>query len=301
MKQKNMKTAAIVFVAGLIAAIIACLLVGAKVEPAIKEHAFNYSITYKLDGEVKTIKGIYTSRFTGHDDEYGIDRYYDGYYNIDGKVQEDRTYTIQEKDGYELYIVMLFNDCYLMEDKRADYYEPALEPPVLEAMSKDGMEQRGEDDLPSIFDAEIVSWEYPEPIDNKFVFCGFSHLHTSSMVALVVVGLLLIIACIIFVKRDKENRLKVIDWISLVFNVLSGVFVVPILILLIAFMQLTIDGDSLIYQIFLCIPGATMFTIAASLALRRLGYSKTGFFVQFIMPVVFILWLVVEAIVYNFA
>ena len=50
----------------------------------------------------------------------------------------------------------------------------------------------------------------------------------------------------------------------------------------------------------MCIPAITAFTVAASVALRRKGFRKTGFFIQFAGPVIYIVPLIVEAVIYNF-
>ena len=59
-------------------------------------------------------------------------------------------------------------------------------------------------------------------------------------------------------------------------------------------MQITVSGDEFGYQIALCVPFLTAFTVAASIALRRIRFTKTGFFVQFIGPVLFALPLIFE-------
>lgn len=58
--------------------------------------------------------------------------------------------------------------------------------------------------------------------------------------------------------------------------------------------RITMSGDELVYQIYLYIPAITAFTVAASIALRRVRYTKAGFFVQFIGPVLFALPLISE-------
>jgi hypothetical protein len=59
------------------------------------------------------------------------------------------------------------------------------------------------------------------------------------------------------------------------------------------------DSGSLTYQIYLCIPALTAFTVAASVALRRKGFTKTGLLVQFVFPVLFFAEMFVEALIYN--
>ena len=41
------------------------MLTSMQFKPAVTEQDFNYSVTYKIDGETKTFSGVYTCRFTG--------------------------------------------------------------------------------------------------------------------------------------------------------------------------------------------------------------------------------------------
>jgi hypothetical protein len=149
-----------------------------------------------------------------------------------------------------------------------------------------------------LFDVEIISWDYPEPIENTFKFVGFSRLHAISMFATLLVGVLTIIACIIFVRKNNDVSYKVLDILSIVANFIIGFMYIPFITIVIFFLPLTMDTTSIMYQIYLCTPALSAFTIAASVALRRKGFTKSGFFVQFVCPVMFVGSLVVESIIY---
>jgi hypothetical protein len=58
-----MKLPIIIIVIGMIVAIVSCLLTGILQEPVIKEHDFEYAVTYRLDGEVNTFNGVYKCSF----------------------------------------------------------------------------------------------------------------------------------------------------------------------------------------------------------------------------------------------
>ena len=265
--------------------------------PTITEHEFPYSVTYRLNGETKTLEGVYKCTYEGFGaGENPRDRYYTGEFIVDGQPTLAHTYTIAEKDGAELYIVTWFNDCYLMNDTKDEGYEPFLEEPYLEALDKEGYPY-DKAEIPSAFTAEIISWEYPEPIENTFVFSGFSILHTGSMVAMLLVGLLVMIACIIFAKRDKTVPYKVLDKLSVVLNFVICFAAIPFITFTTALLQITMSGDELMYQIYLGIPALTAFTVAASIALRRHGFTKSGFFVQLVGPVLFFVPMVLESVI----
>ena len=158
--------------------------------------------------------------------------------------------------------------------------------PYLAVMDQDGMEYTEEEYLEK-FDAELVSWEQPQPVENTFRFVGFSSLHDNSMIAMLIVGILVILACMIFVKRNKSVPYKALDKISVILNFIMTLAVIPFATVTAWFMQIAVSNDAFGYQLFLCIPAATAFTVAASIALRRKGFTKAGFFVQFAGPALF--------------
>jgi hypothetical protein len=217
---------------------------------------------------------------------------------VDGQTTLSHTYTIAEKDGAEIYIITLFNDCYLMNDTKDPDYEPFLEDPQLEALDREE-NPYDETNMPKEFTAEILSWEYPEPIENTFVFGGFSLLHVDSMNAMLVVGLLTLLACLIFVKKDKTVSPKALDRVSVVFSYIIGFGAIPFITLATALMQITMSGDEFVYQLFLCVPAVTALTVAAAISLRRKGFTKSGFILQFVGPMLFFVPVLLEALTSN--
>ncbi len=297
MKIKSLKLPAIIIAIGLLLAVAACLVANVVKTPVITEQDFQYSVTYKLNGEIKTVEGIYKCKYNGYGDS-PRDRYYTGEYTVDGQTTQAHTYTIAEKDGAEIYIITLFNDCYLMNDTKDPDYEPFLEDPQLEALDREEIPY-DETNMPKEFTAEILSWEYPEPIENTFVFGGFSLLHVDSMNAMLVVGLLTLLACLIFVKKDKTVSPKALDRVSVVFSYIIGFGAIPFITLATALMQITMSGDEFVYQLFLCVPAVTALTVAAAISLRRKGFTKSGFILQFVGPMLFFVPVLLEALTSN--
>lgn len=68
MNIRKMRLATIILVSGLILAAVSCLTTCIMKEPTIKEHAFDYSVTYRLDGAVKTYEGSFQRSFNGYDE-----------------------------------------------------------------------------------------------------------------------------------------------------------------------------------------------------------------------------------------
>ena len=289
MKMKSLKIPAIIIAIGLVAAILASLLTGIVKEPAITEHDFPYSVTYTLNGEPQTLEGVYRCRFisTGKGTD-PLERYYEGsYLNITSEYHP-AAYTIAQEDGLELCIVSIFSDKYLMGDTKDEPESSFLYEPRLVVMDEEGMEYEDVEAL-GMFDAGLISWELPEPVENSFKFSGFSYLHDTSMVAMLIVGILVIVTCMIFVKRNKAVPYRVLDKISILFNFIMALAVIPFATVIGLFLQITVSGDEFVYQLFLCAPAIMAFTVAASIALRRKGFTKSGFFIQFAGPAMFAL------------
>ncbi len=297
MKNKSLKLPIIIIAIGIIVAIAAGLLVSIQKMPTVTKQDFDFSITYKLDGETKTINGVYSSRFTGFGAN-GVDplcRYYEGTYKVEGEADGDRCFTIAEKDGYKLYIVALLNDYYLMGDKENESYDYYTEGPTLEAEDKDG-NQYGEEELPDVFDAEIVSFEYPKPIENTFSFAGVSGLFVVNTGVMILVGILTLILCMIFVRKGEGVEYRALDKIGMALNFIAMLFVLPIIYIASVFVQAYKMGPDWIYQVYLCIPQIIPFSIAASVSLRRKGFSKSGFCIQFLVPAIEVIIAVLENI-----
>ena len=293
MKNKSLKIPAVILVVGLALALVAYMLTGMVKAPAITQHDFDFAVNYQLDGETRTLEGVYRCRFRSVGvGTNPLERYYEGEYLSNPSQDHAAAHTIAQKDGLELCIVAIFSDDLLMGDAESGdfHYDP-----YLAVIDQEGMEYSLEE-FPGVFDAEIVDWVYPQSVDNSFHFVGFSMLHDSSMMAMLLVGVLTILACIIFVKRDKTVPYKVLDKISLVLNWVVGCAAIPFMTLVAWLMQIYVSGDEIVYQVDLCVPAITAFTIAASVALRRKGYTKTGLFIQFIGPVLFVALLVLESV-----
>lgn len=281
MKTKSMKIPSILLAVGILVAVAVHLLTSMYMAPVITEQDFAYTVTYTLDGETKTYDGVFTCRFDGFDggNIAPLDRYYEGVYTADGQPTSAHSYTIAQKDGYELYVVTLLNESYLMGDTKNESYSP-LEAPFLEAEDAQG-NQYGEDELPDVFDAAIVDWDYPEPIDNSFRFAGFSGLHPVGMFAMTLVGLLTILACVIFVKKADGVSYGVLDILGIILNFAAAIVALPIILVVSWLIQAFPTSADWIYQAYLCVPPIIAFTLAASVALRRKGYRVSGFLVQF--------------------
>ena len=296
MKSSCMKLPIIILVVGLILAIASCFFTGIVKEPTIKEHEFHYSVTYRIGSETKTYEGTFRCSFVGHDrDDDPTLRLYDGVHTRDGNELGALWLTVAQKEDVELMMAVDLDAAYLMGDPDKYEYVHGNDDPCFEAIDAEGYPVEASEE----FDAEIISWQYPEQIENAFRFAGFSRLYSISMLVMLAIAFLTVIACLILVRKDPDVNYKALDVISIVANFLVAFMAIPFLTVVIFFFSLTMDAESLLYQIFLCIPTLTAFTIAASIALRRKGFAKTGFFVQLVCPALFFATVFVESLIYN--
>ena len=291
-----MKLPIIILVVGLILAIASCFFTGIVKEPTIKEHEFDYSVTYRIGSETKTYEGTFRCSFVGHDgDDDPTLRLYDGVHTKDGNELGALWLTVAQKEDVELMMSVGLDAAYLMGDPDKYEYVHGNDDPCFEAIDAEGYSV----EVSEKFDAEIISWEYPEPIENSFRFAGFSRLYSISMLVMLAIAFFTVVACLIFVRKVSDVNYKALDKISIVANFLITFIAIPFLAIVIFFFPLVMDSESLLYQIYLCVPALTAFTIAASIALRRKGFAKSGFFVQLICPALFFATVFVESLIYN--
>ena len=291
MKMKKLKIPFIILAVGILLTVAAYLLTAITKKPVITQHDFHYSATYRLDGEEKTLEGIYRGEFVSVGEGIDpIDRYYRGSYL--SHPEEGSSHAIATKGDLTLSVVFIFSVDYLMGDGDA---EDALDAPYLAVYDQEGAEYDSIEILGQ-FEAELLSWELPQPIENSFVFAGFSGVHSGTMFAMLIVGYLVVIACLIFVKKDEETVYKKLDKVSIVFNWIVCLAVIPFITLVAGLMGVYVSGEEFVYQAALCMPTFTAFTVAASISLRRKEFKKTEFFIQFVGPVLFYLLGILESV-----
>ncbi|MBR5774617.1 MAG: hypothetical protein IKY44_07185, partial [Clostridia bacterium] len=139
MKNKCSKLPVIIIAIGLVLAIAASIIASVVRTPVITEHDFNYSATYKLNGETKTLNGVYSCRFEEADP---IDRYYDGAYLSDYSEDKSSSHVVATKDNLQLCIVFIFTPGYLMGDGDLDdeYSDAVSEPYIAVYDANEGYE-----------------------------------------------------------------------------------------------------------------------------------------------------------------
>ena len=156
----------------LLVGLLAGMLAGCGVQrPAIKEAKFDFTVTYELDGAVKTVSGVYACKYDGISWalDSGRTRSWKG--QVEGVettgVGDDIKLGTTE-DGGNIILALAFYPSYFMGDMEMEAPVPYL---VVEYPATEGQEIKFFNDANTIaenFGAKIVSYEYDAPIVNTF-------------------------------------------------------------------------------------------------------------------------------------
>ena len=147
-------------------------------EPIIKEGKFNFSVTYEVDGETKTISSVFVCNFIESS------MYLDGYYIDWESYIEDREIEELFPEQYHNCIIVKTNEygnIYLDLNLYPQYFmsEPGYDdsrsasPSLFVKYHEDKVEEvgtYGTDDLEIIesYGVKIISYEYDKPIENIY-------------------------------------------------------------------------------------------------------------------------------------
>lgn len=279
MIQKNRQKAKIILVVYL-AATLALLLLGYSVQsPKVALQEFPFTITYALQGQTETISDVYVVEYIRTEKYIGDDAVaWFGYIKDHNRLELD-WYRIADLDDKSFAINLNIEPGYLMGDPNCAGMEAD---PSLVCHIFDGTNDISVTDPAELeqLGFTLVSWEYPEPIENRFSFGGISLSSEGTMLtaAIAVIGLL---ACVILIKRDREITGGVLNKVSVVLNFLIMLVAFPFILICSALTEIVADA-SLMQQFVYLAPALTAAGVAASVALRRCGFRKASFFVQFI-------------------
>ena len=141
---------------------------------------------------------------------------------------------------------------------------------------------------------KIIDFTYAEPIENRFSFSGISY-EADNIIIFNAILLVFFLLCLIFVRKDQEYRYTGLDKAGIVLNFLMAILAVPVISFLCMMFSIVGSSFALIDQIIYNIPPMAILCLALSVVLRRKGYSKAGFFVQFGVILPFVLVVALDA------
>ena len=135
--------------------------------PEVKEGRFDFSVTYEVNGEEKTYKGVYVCAYDGVLTTFlGSSLEWTGYI----ENEEEIDVPIQTNEEGIVYINFGFFPEYFMDDPVADYYE-APSPNlfmVYNDSTEDVLHITSEEEDILQYGVKLISYEYADPIENSF-------------------------------------------------------------------------------------------------------------------------------------
>ncbi len=284
MHMKNREKATVILVVYLVATIALVLLGYSVRKPKVAQQEFPFTITYSYQGKTETISDVYVGEYVRKAKYLGEDSVtWYGYIQDHNRLEAD-FYRIGEIDGQRFSINLNMEPGYLMGDPK--YADSVCQP----SGAYHGID--GANDITITDPAElgqlglsIVSWEYPEPIENAFSFGGIS-LSSEATIYTAAFAIAALLACMILIKKDKEIIYSKMDKVSIVLNFMIAIVAFPFIFMLSVLSEIVADM-SVWQQILYFTPALTVLGIAASVALRRCGHGKHSLFVQFMGPILF--------------
>lgn len=274
----------------LIAAVVLMAVYGAVTsivkEPVITENEFPFSITYELNGETKTMEGIYAVAFTGFGGYVDpTERNYEGQV-ISQHEGADTSFVLGEVEDGVIMIYTKFHPDYLMGETYYDYFSDEEFRPVLIYEDPDGASYEDEE-IVLEHGAKIISWEYPEPVENSYVFSHITYLCGNVVIPFALIAAAALLAVVIFVKKDEDLRRKSIDKLSVVLNFVIALTALPFMTIYGLLSDINGSSPELLHQLGYLAPAITILGLAASVGLRRKGFRKGSFISQFTGPAFF--------------
>ena len=282
MKRFKLFFPTIILVAAIVLTAISAFISGIALKPTVTESEFPFSITYELDGETVTINDVYKVRY--EENKKYKSRIYIGEI---GNLGEDNTiYTLKTEKNGRIELWTHFYPDYLMGDAEYNYFdEEAFEPRIYyydaeenEFYDKETLSEQG---------VKLISFEYPEPIENSMAFSHIIIPESDVVVPTVIIAVLAMLATIIFVKKDNDYTSMPINTVTVVFNFIIGFIVMPFFMTFAGLLEAMGDVGDIMNLIIYLLPALAILSITASIGLRRKLYGKSALLVQFISPAVF--------------
>ena len=291
MKNKKLFLPTIILAVAILATVVYSVISSIAFKPTVTEGEFPFSITYELDGERVTIEDVYKVHYVRNDGYADTkSRVYAGELKSSG--EDDTLYTLKKDENTRVELWPHFYADYLMGDTEYDYFDDEPFEPRIYYYDAQETEYHDEETL-AAQGVKLISFEYPTPIENSFVFSHISYFSGEVVLPTLLIALLALIATIIFVRKEKELKYKEVDIVSIVLNFVIGFTLVPYVSVAAMFIDINGGGPEFYRQVLYFIPSLSVLCIAASVALRRKGYGVKSLIAELIGPAVFTVYLIV--------
>ena len=295
MKNKKFLLPTVFLAVTIIAYIIATVAFCYTTKPEIATGEFPFSITYKYKDEINALSGTYKFDFSGSGTIYGQhERFWEQEvtYNNPGN-----TPIIEENEELMMTLVIqpnMYAGYFMGDPLEKDYYqsyghdgaEPYIE--YYDYKNEIYLDYENREEVLESIGFEIIEYSYPEPIENSFSLSGIKY-KADNITIFVAIMLIFLLACIIFVRKDKEYKYTYLDKSCIIVNFIVGIVALPFIYIVCSLFGIVGSGYEWIDQIIYNIPPIAILCLALSIVFRRKGFSKTGFFIQFGGVALFIL------------
>ena len=262
-------------------ALLLCFGYGIQ-KPAVQKQEFPFTITYTYRGQQQTISEVYVAEYSPFAKYLG-DRPLAWFgYRLDQDRLESDFIRIAQNDTHAFSIDLNLEPGWLM----GDLADADCAPSGLAIRLEDGTRITDPDALEQL-GFRLEGWTYPQPIENRFSFGGFS-LSSEAVLYTSAIAIVSLVLCLIFVKKDRQQMGGALNKLGIALELLVIAVAFPFMLILSTLSEILGDTSAL-QQLLYLTPAMTVTGVGASVVLRCRGYALPGLLMLLIGPVLFAL------------
>ena len=262
-------------------ALLLCFGYGIQ-KPAVQKQEFPFTITYTYQGQQTTISEVYVAEYSPFAKYLG-DRPLAWFgYRLDQDRLESDFIRIAQNDTHAFSIDLNLEPGWLM----GDLADADCAPSGLAIRLEDGTRITDPEALEQL-GFRLEGWTYPQPIENRFSFGGFS-LSSEAVLYTSAIAIVSLVLCLIFVKKDRQQMGGALNKLGIALELLVIAVAFPFMLILSTLSEILGDTSALQQLLYLS-PALTVTGVGASLVLRRRGYALPGLLILLIGPILFTL------------
>ena len=260
-------------------ALLLCFGYGIQ-KPAVQKQEF--PITYTYQGQQQTISEVYVAEYSRFAKYLG-DRplAWFGYRLGQDRLESDFI-RIAQNDTHAFSIDLNLEPGWLM----GDLADADCAPSGLAIRLDDGTRITDPGQLEQL-GFRLEGWTYPQPIENRFSFGGFS-LSSEAVLYTSAIAIVSLVLCLIFVKKDRQQMGGALNKLVIALELLVVAVAFPFMLILSTLSEILGDTSAL-QQLLYLTPAMTVTGVGASMVLRRRGYALPGLLMLLIGPILFAL------------
>ena len=262
-------------------ALLLCFGYGIQ-KPAVQKQEFPFTITYTYRGQQQTISEVYVAEYSPFAKYLG-DRPLGWFgYRLDQDRLESDFIRIAQNDTHAFSIDLNLEPGWLM----GDLADADCAPTGMAIRLDDGTRITDPGQLEQL-GFRLEGWTYPQPIENRFSFGGFS-LSSEAVLYTSAIAIVSLVLCLIFVKKDRAQMGGALNKLGIALELLVIAVAFPFMLILSTLSEILGDTSAL-QQLLYLTPAMTVTGVGASMVLRRRGYALPGLLILLIGPVLFAL------------